>query len=480
MTATIKNPQKKNRTVIDQHGHPYELTGKIGEGGQGIVCSTNYPNVLVKITRATSDEKRTSWVTKICDLMRQPLNGLPIAQPLALITRPQPGYIMELMDGLVPLSDLLQKSANDLSLAGYIKTGGILRRLKILARLARVLADLHGRGLAYGDLSPANIFVSQSLDYAEVWLIDADNISSQSSDSQHSIFTPDYGAPEIMRNESGINTLTDSWSFAVIAYRFLTMVHPLKGDDVLAGEPEREDAALRGELPWVDHLTDRSNALQIGLPREITFNTPLRHLFEQCFNASMHCPGDRPSMNEWAEALEEATGHCNHCSSCSSTFFYTSEHLCPFCDAKQSPDQALVMAEYFYTPREILLDQLCDENQQEIPAGFSNKKWDDLGDQEKSLISNYCWSATGKRLVLTKESVKLTDGNSSCTARLTDSFEPEIILDSTGSIHLTRQGGKPVELKRSHTFKKEKRTGAQGELHFGSMSHERIVWKFKW
>jgi serine/threonine protein kinase len=128
--------------------------------------------------------------------------------------------------------------------------------LKIISRLARVLADLHGRGLAYGDLSPANVFVSQSLEYAEVWLIDADNVASQSRDGQQGVFTPDYGAPEILRGESGINTLTDSWSFAVIAYRFLTLVHiRLKVIVVLDGDPEREDTALRGELPWVDHPT---------------------------------------------------------------------------------------------------------------------------------------------------------------------------------------------------------------------------------
>ena len=193
---------------------------------------------------------------------------------------------------------------SDDGLSGYVKTGGLLRRLKILARLARVLAELHGRGLAYGDLSPANVFASQSLEYAEVWLIDADNVASQSRDGQQGVFTPDYGAPEILRGESGINTLTDSWSFAVMAYRILTLVHPLKGDVVLEGEPEREEATLRGELPWVDHPTDRSNALSIGLPREITLNAPLRALFERCFNAGLNSPGERPSLSEWADAFE--------------------------------------------------------------------------------------------------------------------------------------------------------------------------------
>ena len=147
-TDTAEAP-KKNRTVLDQHGQSYELTGCLGEGGQGIVCTTNYPNVLVKIARATTEEQRSSWTNKIRALMRQPLDGLPIAHPLALVTQPQPGYVMELMDGLIPMTDLLQVATEalmaDEGLSGFIKTGGLLRRLIMLARLARILAELHGR-----------------------------------------------------------------------------------------------------------------------------------------------------------------------------------------------------------------------------------------------------------------------------------------------------------------------------------------------
>jgi hypothetical protein len=38
---------------------------------------------------------------------RQPLDGLKIARPLALIDKPRHGYVMELMDGLEPLQHLL-------------------------------------------------------------------------------------------------------------------------------------------------------------------------------------------------------------------------------------------------------------------------------------------------------------------------------------------------------------------------------------
>ena len=475
MSAATPEVPKKNRTVLDQHGQSYELTGRIGEGGQGIVCTTNYPNVLVKVSRATTEEKRNSWTSKIRALMRQPLEGLPIAHPQALITQPQPGYVMELMDGLVPMTELMQVATDalmsDEGLSGYVKTGGLLRRLKMLARLARVLADLHGRGLAYGDLSPANVFVSQSLEYAEVWLIDADNVASQSHDGQQGVFTPDYGAPEILRGESGIHTLTDSWSFAVMAYRILTLVHPLKGDVVLEGEPEREEAALRGELPWVDHPVDRSNALSIGLPREITLNAPLRALFERCFNAGLNNPGERPSLNEWADAFEAATGHCDQCESCGSTFFYTSKHICPFCDHAQDTNRTILLQEYRYMPPDLLREGLPED----VP---------------ESLIRKECWTRTGKAMVLSMSPAELktlplgtslyADARPLCTVELAKDglwIEP-----SAGTqVSLQRASDdKVVRVVRRQRLKSDSRSGVSFWLHLGAVEEEHVVWRFNW
>lgn len=475
MSTATPEATKKNRTVLDQHGQSYDLTGRIGEGAQGIVCTTNYPNVLVKVSRATTEEKRNSWTSKIRALMRQPLEGLPIAHPQALITQPQPGYVMELMDGLSPMTELMQVASDalisDEGLSGYLKTGGLLRRLKMLARLARVLADLHGRGLAYGDLSPANVFVSQSLEYAEVWLIDADNIASQSRDGQQGVFTPDYGAPEILRGESGINTLTDSWSFAVMAYRILTLVHPLKGDVVLDGEPEREDAALRGELPWVDHPVDRSNALSIGLPREITLNAPLRALFERCFNAGLNNPGERPSLNELADAFEAATGHCDQCESCGSTFFYTSKHICPFCDHAQDTKRTILLQEYRYMPPNLLREGLPED----VP---------------ESVIRKECWTRTGKAMVLSMRPTELktlplgaslyADARPLCTVELAkDGLWIEPSVGSQVSLQRASDD-KVVAVVRRQRLKSDSRSGVSFWLHLGAVEEEHVVWRFNW
>ena len=466
---------KKNRTVTDNKGQSYELTGKVGEGGQGIVCTTNHPNVLVKVFRNGSEEKRNAWWRRIQHLMRQPLEGLPIARPLALVVKPQPGYVMELMDGLISLSAVMQKAEDsmrsDQGLKGYIATGGLLRRLKLLSQLAKILSELHGRGMAYGDISPANIFVSSSIEHAEVWLIDADNIETQSQDSGQALFTPDYGAPEILRGDAGISTLTDSWSFAVLAFRLLTLEHPMKGDQVQEGEPELAEAALRGELPWVDHPSDHRNILTRGIPRELVIQSSTRVLFEKTFATGLGDPASRPDLGEWHEAIELAIGICLTCEECESSFIYNSRLTCPFCDHSLESGQVLVMQEYMYTPPSELREGIDEDIPEEI-------------------IQEQVFSKTGTSYVISKAPFVLRklphDSNfyASSEALCTLSFTDEgILITPQGSteVFLQWNGQKSTAIKRAQIIKSANRKGRlTGWLHLGRSDETHFAWHFAW
>ena len=60
-TDTVEK-KRGNRTVYDQYGTEYELTGSIGSGGQGTVCTTQYPRVLVKVANLkASASARKDW-----------------------------------------------------------------------------------------------------------------------------------------------------------------------------------------------------------------------------------------------------------------------------------------------------------------------------------------------------------------------------------------------------------------------------------
>lgn len=358
--------KQKNRTVKDGFGTSYTLCKKLGEGGQGVVCYTDHPGVLVKIYRGGGVEDARRWARHIDWLMCQPLDELRIARPLTMITHParETGYVMELMDGLEPLEEALEHAYQTLldneehPLQGYLDTGGLERRLKLLQQLADTLARLHGRGMAYGDLSPGNIFISQSVEHHQVWLIDCDNICVSERAGYGTLHTPGYAAPEVARGDSGVNTLTDCWSFAVIAFQLLTLCHPFRSGLQMEEAEEEDDGcdavevqADQGALCWIYDDEDDSNAWDgSGIPLEYVVDPALSQLFQDCFDTGRIDAGARPSMAQWRDALEAAAGRlyrCDH-ADCGSLFIAKSEPVCDFCDEEAVLDNHLRLQFYFH------------------------------------------------------------------------------------------------------------------------------------
>lgn len=479
--STQHQQTKPNRKVLDEKGFEYEITGKIGEGGQGIVCSTNHPNILIKVSRKPLTDPRTaSWFKHVKWVSRQPLDNLHIARPVAFINHPRnPGYVMQLMDGLEPLQVLLEKAHLALlegqGLDGFISSGGISRRVRALAKLARILADLHGRALVYGDLSPANIFISQSLQYDEVWLIDSDNISTlcrnistlQQNGEPPKIWSPDFGAPEIVRNEAGIDSYTDSWSFGVLAFLLMTLIHPLKGDMVSDGDPELEDQALRGALPWVDHPTDKCNSASMGLPRDRVLTLRLRNLFEQCFNSGLNNPEERPSMAEWAEAFDSAVmllAKCDTEKGCGNSFLFNPRAACPFCDHALPQEHFLLMHHFVCEP---------------IPA-----------EEEHVLLETLAIRTYDRQLVTCNNKVELRSSpagsstyNESCLVCSLELNEDGLLItpESPTFVTLSRMtwsDNKPIS--KPFLLRMKGRIGKFAYLHIGDANAPHAVWRFKW
>ncbi len=355
---------KNNSTVYDKHGNAYELTKRVGEGGQGIVCQTQLSGILVKILNTKNESAIKKWQKQLDWSLRQDLTGLNLAHPKVQITKPRLGYIMELMDGLIPLENVLEKSFSDLvdnqSIEQYVQTGGLKRRLQILLKVGKTLAKLHSRGYAYGDISPANIFVSEDSRYSEVWFIDCDNLCVNEREGFTHIYTPGYGAPEVVKGDMGVNALTDQWSFAVMAFELLTHQHPFKGLLVEDGEPEvLEEQAYRGELPWVYDAEDESNASAGGIDLVLVANKKLQKLFGQCFTKGKTQPYERPSLNAWCATLQDALDHLIECPNCSSHYFtdlQSVEQTCPFCSTIVGQDHYAVLRQVIYLNEEELKD----------------------------------------------------------------------------------------------------------------------------
>ncbi|KQV83930.1 hypothetical protein ASD15_30865 [Massilia sp. Root351] len=459
--------------MLDTNGIEHELIERLGEGGQGVVFRTRDPGVLLKLSKVgLADARVQSWFHHVSWVARQPLTGLQIAVPVALIdNRHNPGYVMELMDGMEPLGRMLEQAAQALQegegLDSYRASGGVARRVRLLAKLARILAELHGRGLAYGDLSPANVFVSRSVDHDEVWLIDSDNISVSSRTGGRMIWTRQFGAPEILRGMSGINSLTDSWSFGILAFQLLTLIHPFKGDLVEDGVAELEEQALRGELPWIDHPREHANACSGGLPRTELLSLRLRTLFEQCFNAGREEPGARPSMAEWAEGFEAAAAMLAQCEpedGCGSSFIYNPRACCPFCDTVIPAARHLRLRHVVFAPMTELGEGASEHDQ-----------W--LATPDLLLLQH------GYEVVLRSSPVG-TSTYASSPARCRLRFDEQglhLTPLSTLGLHVAKSNGGPLKaLDKPFLFKREWQARATASIHLGDPTRTHSVWRFIW
>ncbi len=463
---------KKKQYVWDERGTQYELGDKLAKGGEGLVLSiAGDKRLLVKVSLwPDADERNQRWRRRIETVRRMPIleNRLPIAMPQTLIVKPRAGYVMELMDGLIPLEELLEQaheaSCNQEGLTGYVASGGLGRRLRLLARLARVLAQLHGLAIAHGDLSPRNVFVSGSPEHSQVWLIDCDNLSYAVRDSSLQLYTPDYGAPEIMKREAGISTFTDVWSFAVMAFQLLTLLHPFKSGKRVDDDSELEELALRGELPWVDHPEDDSNQAIGGVPREIVCTPALQALFDRCFREGVQHPAARPVMAEWAEALEAAAAlqvACDEATGgCGSTFSWNTALECPFCNTVHPPSAIVRLAHCIYAP---------------------------LQDLEEGSNPKDCWMPTAHLQVVGTNPVELRSSPPGSATYLESEVLASLwieggtlVLNPSGKHRLWVQHQGSSRLMPLNNKLSLERKDIAHALHLGKSDRAHGTWRFRW
>ncbi|MEU6177385.1 protein kinase domain-containing protein [Streptomyces coeruleorubidus] len=317
----------------DEFGTALKLEEQLGKGGQGEVWSVAGGRSAVKVLRTVSGEDVSRLRTRLELVRRFDLGGIPIARPLAMLDREQSGrvgYVMELLGDMTGIGSLAKPPTTEPVVDWYRRTGGLRRRLRLLTLAAEALGGLHAKAVAYADVSPDNIRVSRDSAHEQVWLIDPDNLTVGSTVTDTSVYTPGYGAPEVVGELSGCTTASDSYAFAVLAFHVLVLAHPFVGERVYEDPFVLEDDAFSGKLPWIDHPTDDRNRTRQGLPRDAVLTKGLKRLFALTFEEGLHKAGLRPALLEWRTKLDQAAMSAIMCPSCAHSY-YPSSAACPWC-----------------------------------------------------------------------------------------------------------------------------------------------------
>jgi|GEM_PF-1751168 len=368
--------------VIDEHGERFALEPEpLGVGGQGAVfrCKTN-PSVAVKLVLDGAGRPlRREDGGVVDEISARISNGIEIVRTLDLpddvgIALPASrleqhvGYTMTLLEDMAPIQQLIAPGGCEDLAAFYAEGGGLKRRLVLLTKLARQLARVHGRGITYVDLSPQNVFISTDPLYDELWLIDPDNMR-YSVNLRETVYTPFYGAPEIVRGDIGATTLSDRFSFAALAYKVLCQRDAFLGarvEDVGWDEAEVDEdlelKAQRGAFPWVEDPADDSNYAENGIPASWLLPDSIIGLFQRAFGSDeahgegRDKPGQRPSLVEWFDVLTREAMMLFTCPNCKNTrHIYANRGACTWCDSVDHPDIIYVQSRT-YVPDEDLLE----------------------------------------------------------------------------------------------------------------------------
>lgn len=343
---------RSGRRVRDDTGIEYVLGETIGKSGaQGVVYRVEgQPGFAIKLLKHSED------LARIEEVRRLPLDGLHVAAPIALIREGGSGYLMPLAADMSPIAEPYLPSEfgpnRPPTIDWYRKTGGLRRRLALAANVAQSLASLHERGLAYVDLNPGNVMVSEEMSRQETWLIDTDNLTSRANPKSTILGYPGYMAPERFNKHAPASTLADAYVLAVMTFRLLVLRHPLQGQSVDDLEfPDRRETINSldsGALPYVGATDDDSNRIPNKTLGAALFDLALSGRMQQLLLATF---GDgrlnplvRPGASKWRDALWLAYDNVIDCADgCGWTYY----RLLPKCPACSCPSAQTILATVF-------------------------------------------------------------------------------------------------------------------------------------
>lgn len=328
--------------VRDDTGIEYELGAVIGKpGAQGVVYRVKgQPGFAIKLLKRAGD------LARIEEVRRLPLDGLQVAAPISLIREGGSGYLMPLANDMTPLAEpYLPREFGPRELNRkdwYPNTGGIRRRLALAANVAQCLAALHERGLAYVDLNPNNVMISEDVARDETWLIDTDNLTSRANPKWDILGFPGYAVPERITKHAPPSTLADSYTLAVLTFRLLVLRHPLEGSaaEALDGD-DATQAMNQGLLAYVGDLDDDSNRLpKRSLPSklfDLALSGRMQQLFRDTFGEGKLDPLKRPGAARWRDALWLAHDNVVDCPAQCGWSYFRLRRSCPSCGCETPP-----------------------------------------------------------------------------------------------------------------------------------------------
>jgi len=319
------------RMVTSVYGNRYRLGRELGRGGQGAVFAVEGEVFAVKLLGDRSPHAQERLRDQLAMVGRLPLEDLAVARPIEQLRPPDVGYVMELFTGMLPLRSLLRPPKEAESVVRwYFAAAGSVAACGCSHVPRRSWPSCTAEGLSMSTRLRTTCSSLRRSTRARSGSLIRTTFGHRLHRGARSL------RPATGRPRSSVRRRTDH------PQRRLRICHhgvrdavarpPFLGDVVQRSEPEVEEQALAGMLPWVDESGDDRNRVSTGIPRDVVLSENLREIFQKMFWAGRRSPAERPGMTRWAEYLHRAADRTLTCRRCGGSYYFNRE-ACPWCEA---------------------------------------------------------------------------------------------------------------------------------------------------
>lgn len=236
--------------------------------------------------------------------------------------------------------------------------GNWATHLRVCLLIARAVRRMHMAGLAHSDLSYKNVLVDPV--GGNACIIDIDGLVVPGKFPPDVVGTPDFIAPEVVATANLAKSdparklpsiQTDCHALAVLIHLYLLYRHPLRGGKVHDMDSTRDEELAMGERAlFVEDPNDKSNRIKVAnvrpseMPwadtnlRPYTLTGPyLAPLILRAFSDGLRNPAQRPSANDWENALIRTVDLLQPCANpkCEQGWYVfdnSTKPRCPFCN----------------------------------------------------------------------------------------------------------------------------------------------------